>query len=83
MVRLLQDAGFKIKEIRYISARIKDYLMLPLALLVYPVQYIYMQFGKHRMPVAMRHTMYPFSSLLYRHYLVVCEKPIESAHSSV
>ncbi len=83
MVRLLQDAGFKINEIRYASVRAKDYLMLPLALLVYPVQLIYMQFAKHRMPVAMRHAMYPFSSLLYRHYLVVCEKPAESAPSSV
>lgn len=83
MVRLLQDAGFKINEIRYASVRAKDYLMLPLALLVYPVQFIYMQFAKHRMPVALRHAMYPFSLLLYRHYLVVCEKPAESVPSSV
>jgi 2-polyprenyl-3-methyl-5-hydroxy-6-metoxy-1,4-benzoquinol methylase len=82
LVRLLQDAGFKINEIRYASVRAKDYLMLPLALLVYPVQFIYMQFAKHRMPVALRHAMYPFSSLLYRHYLVVCEKPAESPPSS-
>jgi hypothetical protein len=48
----------------------KDYLMLPLALLIYPVQWVYVQFVKHAMPVALRHAMYPFSCLLYRHYFL-------------
>lgn len=74
MVRILQDSGFGIREIRYVSLRPKDYLMLPLALLVYPVQFLYMQFAKTRMSVAMRHEMYPFRSLIYRHYIIVCEK---------
>ena len=82
LVRLLQDAGFKINEIRYASVRPKDYLVLPLALLVYPVQFLYMQFAKNRMPVAMRHAMYPFRSLLYRHYFVACEKANESVRST-
>lgn len=56
------------------SLRPKDYLMFPLALLVYPIQFLYMQFKKSRMPVAMRHEMYPFRSLLFRHYIIVCEK---------
>lgn len=83
MIRILQDAGFKVNEIRYASVRAKDYLMLPLAFLVYPVQFLYMQFTKNRMPVAMRHAMYPFSSLLYRHYFIVCDKPAQSPHSNV
>jgi hypothetical protein len=44
-------------------------------LLIYPVQWVYVQFAKHAMPVALRHAMYPFSCLLYRHYFIVCEKP--------
>ncbi len=75
MIRILQDAGFTIKEVRYCSVRGKDYLMLPLALLIYPVQWVYVQFAKHAMPLALRHAMYPFSCLLYRHYFIVCEKP--------
>lgn len=74
MVRILLDAGFTVKEIRYVSMRPKDYMMLPLALLIYPVQFLYMLFSKHSMPMKMRLAMYPFSALLYRHYMLVCEK---------
>lgn len=74
MLRILQDAGFRIKEIRYVSLKPKDWLMLPLALLVYPVQFLYIQFNRSKMPRAQRHATYPFRSLLWRHYIVVCEK---------
>lgn len=74
MVRILQDSGFRIREIRYVSVKKKDYLMLPFALLVYPIQFLYMQFRKSGMPVAMRHAMYPFRSLIFRHYIIFCEK---------
>lgn len=74
MVRILQDSGFRIREIRYVSVKKKDYLMLPLALLVYPVQFLYMQLRRSGMPVAMRNAMYPFRSLIFRHYIIVCEK---------
>ncbi len=68
-------SAMNLKEVRYCSVRGKDYLMLPLALLIYPVQWVYVQFAKHAMPLALRHAMYPFSCLLYRHYFIVCEKP--------
>ena len=74
MVRILQDSGFRIREIRYVSVKKKDYLMLPLALLVYPIQFLYMRFRRSGMPVAMRHAMYPFRSLIFRHYIIFCEK---------
>ena len=75
MIRILQDAGFTIKEVRYCSVRGKDYLMLPLALLIYPVQWLEVQVAKHARPVASRHAMSPFSCLLYRRYFTICEKP--------
>ncbi len=74
MVRILQDAGFRIKEIKYVSHRAKDWLMLPLAMLVYPIQFLYIQFSRSKMPLSQRHSLYPFRSLLLRHYLIVCEK---------
>ena len=39
--------------------------MLALALLAYPIQFLYMQLRKSGMPVAMRHAMYPFLSFVY------------------
>ncbi len=74
MVRILQDAGFRIQEIKYVSVKPKDWLMLPLAMLVYSVQTLYIQFNPARMALTERRAMYPFKSLLYRHYIIVCEK---------
>ena len=75
MIRILQKASLTIKEVHYCSVCGKDYLMLPRALLSYPVQWLEIQVAKHAMPVALRHAMYPVSCLLYRHYFIVCEKP--------
>lgn len=74
LVRILEDAGFEVRKIQYVSIRAKDFLFLPLALMLYPLQFLYMQFTKNAMPVRTRHALYPFSSLLYRHYVVVCGK---------
>jgi cyclopropane fatty-acyl-phospholipid synthase-like methyltransferase len=74
MVRLLQDAGFRIRGIRYVSLKAKDLIFLPLAVLIFPLQWLYTQYNRSKMPVAERHALYPFKSLLYRHYLIVCDK---------
>ena len=74
MLRILQDAGFRIREVRYVSLRPKDWLMLPLALLVYPIQFFYIYFNRSKMPLTERRALYPFRSLLCRHYIIVCQK---------
>lgn len=74
IVRILQDAGFDIREIRYVPLRWKDWLWLPLALLIYPVQYLHLRRAKSPMPMALRQAVYPFQSLLSRHYIIICEK---------
>lgn len=74
MLRILEDAGFRIGEVRYTTLLAKDWLMLPLALFVYPLQFLYMTFCRSKMPLAQRYAIYPFRSLLCRHYLIVCQK---------
>jgi len=74
MIRILQDAGFRIQEIRYVSLRWKDWLALPLALLIYPIQLLHMRNANTSIPITLLHEMYPFRSLLSRHYIIVCEK---------
>jgi 2-polyprenyl-3-methyl-5-hydroxy-6-metoxy-1,4-benzoquinol methylase len=82
LIRILQDAGFSIQKIQYVSIRAKDLLFLPFALILYPVQFLYMHFTKNAMPRRMRHTLYPFASLLYRHYIVICKKQTQSIESA-
>ena len=43
MIRILQDAGFHIQEVRYVSMRWKDWFALPLCLIVYPIQWLHMK----------------------------------------
>lgn len=74
MLRILQDAGFRIQVIRYVSLRWKDWLALPLALLIYPIQLLHMRCANTSIPTTLVHEMYPFRSLLSRHYFIVCEK---------
>lgn len=74
IVRILLDAGFEIHEIRYVPVRWKEWLWFPLALLIYPIQYVHMLRAVYPMPMALRQAMYPFQSLLSRHYVIICEK---------
>ncbi len=74
MLRILQETGFQIQEVRYVSLLPKDWLMLPLALLVYPIQFLYMNLSRSRIPWKEQRTIYPFRSLLCRHYIIVCQK---------
>jgi hypothetical protein len=71
--RMLHDAGFAIRSIRYVCARPKDWLMLPLALVLWPFQWAKIQTEKSSMPVELRRMMFPFSIMIYRHCVVVCE----------
>lgn len=74
LVRILQDAGFHIQEIRYVPLQGKDWLWLPWALLIYPVHFLHVQYADTALPLALRQAMHPFHSLLSPHYIIICEK---------
>ncbi len=78
LVRFLHDAGFVIEDIRYLANKKKDFWMVPLALLVFPIQYLYVYFAfffeKVRAPYDLRRKMYPFRSLYSAHYVVIARK---------
>ena len=74
MLRILQDAGFHIQGIRYVSLRWKDWLALPFALLIYPIQSLHLRRAYIATPKNLLKEMYPFRSLLSRHYIIMCEK---------
>ena len=78
LIRFLHDAGFAIEDIRYLVNKKKDYWMLPLALLVFPIQYLYVYFAyffeKVRAPYDLRRKMYPFRSLYSAHYVVIARR---------
>jgi SAM-dependent methyltransferase len=72
LLRNLLDAGFDVRDIRYIPVRPKDWFLLPLALLILPIQALYVRYRRSKVPLSLRRKMYPFRSLLSRHYFIVC-----------
>jgi hypothetical protein len=72
LLRILHDAGFEIVNIRYVPPKTSDWLWLPLAMLVYPFQYLHLRMADERQERALMNAMFPFTSLLSRHYVVVC-----------
>jgi 2-polyprenyl-3-methyl-5-hydroxy-6-metoxy-1,4-benzoquinol methylase len=74
MIRILQDAGFRIREILYVPLQWKDWLPFPLALLIYPIQRLHLRSVTTSIPQVLRDEMYCCRSLLSRHYIIICEK---------
>jgi 2-polyprenyl-3-methyl-5-hydroxy-6-metoxy-1,4-benzoquinol methylase len=75
--RLLEAHGLQVREVFYTSLYPEDFLFLPLGLLLYPMQWLYLRRLKHPLPQTRRRQMFGFRSLLYRHYVLVGEKRAE------
>ncbi len=72
--RLFELHGVALREVIYTSFYGEDLLFLPLALLLYPLQWLYLRRLKSSTPWALRRQLFGFRSLLARHYIFVGEK---------
>jgi SAM-dependent methyltransferase len=72
MLRILSDAQFRITRIIYVPPKFTEWLWLPLALPVYIAQYIYLKFLDKGIEKEKIREMFPFVSLLSRHYILIC-----------
>ncbi|HEV8590463.1 MAG TPA: methyltransferase domain-containing protein [Pyrinomonadaceae bacterium] len=73
LMRILIDADFEILRIEYVSPKPSDWIWSPLAALVFAFQYAYTKFGETRFASTPTTQMFPFNSLLSRHYVVKCK----------
>ena len=70
IVMLLQRQGFRDLQIEYTSVYIEDYFLIPLAFLFYPIFLAYLILHKSTMPISKRQKLFPFKSMIARHYIV-------------
>ncbi len=70
--RILAEAGFETTEIKYVSPKKSEWIWLPFALPIYAFQYFYLRFGEKDTSFTEKHELYPFLSLLSRHYVIIC-----------
>lgn len=74
LTRILYEAGFEVEEVRYVPAKMSEWLWLPVAVLIYISQYLYLRFGEAETSFSAKAATYPFASLIARHYFLVCRK---------
>ncbi|MBY0554166.1 class I SAM-dependent methyltransferase [bacterium] len=71
---LLQRSGFKNIKYQYTSIYVEDFIFLPIALVIYPIFVIYLLLFKGTKTASERLKLFPFMSLIARHYVVSAEK---------
>ena len=72
--RLLRTQGIEIEKIEYTSSYQKDLIYLPLALVVYPLQWLYLRRLNTQLPASLVRQMYPFKALFCKHYIITGRK---------
>ena len=72
--RILFEAGFRVREVRYVVGSRTAWLWLPLAIPIYLLQLAYLLMAERSMKSADKKRYFPFASTVARHYLLVCEK---------
>lgn len=74
VVSLLQKNNFKNIRLQFTAVYVEDLFLLPLAILIYPVFVLYLVSRKNHMSITQRLAIFPFLSLISRHYVVTAEK---------
>lgn len=70
----LTKQGFIIEKVQYTSLRTEDWLFLPLAILWLPLHLFSLWRIKSHLSFKERYQLLPFSSLLFRHYILYARK---------
>ncbi len=71
---LFERHDFKKFQVSYTSIYTEDYLFFPLAILIYPVFFVYLMTRKSHLSRPQRRNLFPFKSLLARHYVMFGRK---------
>lgn len=70
----LKEQNYELLKVEYLSIYKEDYLWLPVAILIYPILLLQLKFGKGDMNFKSRKMLFPFKSLLGRHYIIYAQK---------
>lgn len=72
--KLYRSHGFQVESVTYTSRRPEDHLLWPLAVLIYPFEFLSLCFTKSEMPLRERIQLFPPLALISRHYVMVGKK---------
>ncbi len=72
--KLLRMNKFEVLKVEYTSFYAEDLVFAPVALVLYPLWWLYIRFSKGEMDQKTRRELFPLSSLLSRHYIIYARK---------
>jgi ubiquinone/menaquinone biosynthesis C-methylase UbiE len=71
---ILEKNNMSIKKVIYVNTQLEDLCLLPLAIALYPINFLYMAICKSHLTLKQKYMLFPFSMLLSRHYIFIAEK---------
>ena len=74
LCRLLRTNGLIIEKIKFTSFYRKDLIYLPIAILIYPIQWMYLRLYKAKLPSDLKREMFPFKHYFCKHYIIIARK---------
>ena len=72
LIQILKNAGYTVREVKYVTGGSPEWLWLPLAIPIYLAEYIYRR--RSFFPGNKNTKYFSLESLVARHYLLICGK---------
>lgn len=73
---LLEKNNLVIKKVIYVNTQLEDLCLLPLAIALYPINFLYMAVCRSHLTLKQKYMLFPFSMLLSRHYIFIAERQL-------
>lgn len=77
LCKIFYEQGLRLEKVRYVGFFPEDFLFLPLALLLYPLQLVHLLTRRSNVPRPERIRLFPFRSLLARHYVLFLSRVLD------
>lgn len=74
LCRLLRTNGLIIEKIVFTSFYVKDIIYIPIVLLIYPIQQLYIWNYKTKLPSYLKRQMFSFKHYFCKHYIIVARR---------
>jgi len=74
LLKIFFEQKLTLERVEYVSFRDEDVLFLPLALILYPLQWLYLLALESPVDRTTRARLFPLRALLHRHYIIVGKK---------
>ncbi len=74
LLKILAENNLKLTAVRYTAFYYEDLIFLPLAIIIYPIQKLYLSFCCKNFTKGIKKKLFPFKSLFAKHYILYIKK---------